>query len=197
MYGKSDPANNPLTVAAWFKTSESTQDLTAVHGSGPYTSGDFVGLGLVGGRPEVALHEAGSAPSDNRLTHAKQLADDQWHHMVMTFAGGSDDTLRLFVDGKLSGVRTQSAGAMNIDDWSVGCEYDGAYYLNYFDGLMDDVRMYDRALSDGGVSTIGQTAGGDVAELYALGIPEPGTLLLLTHGALGLLLLSLARRLVR
>ena len=160
--GKSNPGDGALTIAAWFKTTNYGTTLTPIQGAG---SGDEVTLEIVNGIPQVLLRESGSVPSDNQLASSSNLADGGWHHMAMTFTGGSEDTLRLFVDGKLSGVRTQSAGTWDLSGWDVGKRYgqtgEAAYY---FDGSMDDVRMYDRALSDGGVSAVGQIAGGDVAE---------------------------------
>ncbi len=188
--GKSDPADGPLSMAAWFKTTDGDNGLTVIHGAGD-ASDDVAVLAIVLGRPAVLLGEAGSDPSTNPLVHSSELADGQWHHMAMTWSGGSDDTLRLFVDGRLSDFRTQSAGTLNISGWNVGKKYGGA---DYFSGSMDDVRMYSRALDDGGVSTVGQLAGGDIAELYALGVPEPGTLLLLISAGTALLFWRRCRR---
>jgi hypothetical protein len=50
----------------------------------------------------------------------------------------------------------------------------GPTHIGAFDGAIDDVRIYDRALS-----------GTEVADLYAL--PEPATLALLALGGLAML----------
>ena len=106
--GKSDPANGSLSLAAWFRTDVNSGSLTAVPGAGD-TSGDAALLAVVLGRPSTLVGDAGSDPGANALVHAEDLADGQWHHMVMTFTGGEDDTLKLFVDGVLSGIQTQAA----------------------------------------------------------------------------------------
>ena len=188
--GKSDPADNELSMAVWFKTDNNVHQLTSVHGAGDLTD-DVAALEIVKGRPSVLLYEAGSPSPENRLTHSAVLADGDWHHMAMTWTGGATDTLRLFVDGRLSGIHTQEAGAINISGWRVGRQHGGT---NFCAGSMDDVRMYARRLDDGGVTVVGEMAGGDVATLYAMGIPEPGTFALLASGLLGLLLLALVRR---
>ena len=127
----------------------------------------------------MLLGEAGSDPAANALAHGISLADGRWHHMAMTFTGGTDDTLRLYVDGEPSAERTQAAGSFDVDGWSVGSKYDGA---DYFGGSMDDVRMYVRALDED-----------DVAELYAQGVPEPGTLALLAAALFSLLIFRRVR----
>ena len=190
VYGKSGPGIDPFTLAAWFKTTDPRDHLPIIHGASDYGD-DVVALEIIDGSPSALVHEHSSTIKDNRLTHPLGLADGLWHHLAMTFTGGGDDTLRLFVDGRLSGIHTQTAGSVGISDWHVAKEYEGS---NYFGGALDDVRMYDRALSDGGVSQIGQLAGGDIGHLRTLSIPEPGTLVLLICGLLGALLVAIVRR---
>lgn len=183
--GKSSPDDGPLSLAAWFKTTERSQPSTVIHGSAGSQAAQAL-LEITGGRPRALVRRDNASPNV-QITHPTDLADGRWHHLVMTFTGGTDDTLRLFVDGRLSGAQSQALGRLAIPDWYVGKQYGGT---NYFGGWLDDVRMYDRALSDGGVSVVGQAAGGDVGELYALRIPEPGSLGLLASGLAGLWLLA-------
>ena len=185
VHGKSSPGEGPFSLSAWFKTSFKIGRLTVMEGLDNST-GDKVLLGIVAGVPHMLLRDPGSDPSGILVSHWTGMADDQWHHLAVTFSGGGDDTLRLFVDGRLSDAQAQPTGAVDTSFWSVAMPVDGT---DYFAGPLDDVRMYARKLSDGGVSQVGDPAGGDVAELYAMGIPEPGTLvLLLAAGAAALLL---------
>jgi len=86
-------------------------------------------------------------------------------------------------------IHYTSIGDLNTVLWTVGARNGGGAA---FDGSLADVRLYNRALSDGGV-TVGQTAGGDIAELFALKsaapVPEPAGL-----GLIGLALLAVRRR---
>ncbi|MBN2475865.1 MAG: LamG domain-containing protein [Pirellulales bacterium] len=193
VHGKSDPVDSAFSLATWFKTTESNCILPAIHGAGG-DSWDAVALEITGGKPTAWVREPDLGAADNRLVYPENFADGQWHHMALTFTGGGDDTLRLFVDGKLAGVQAQAAGQINISAWQVAKRYgEDVYYA----GALDDVRMYARALDDGGVSIIGQPAGGDVAQLYAMGIPEPSTWVLLVGAFLGLLPWTVARRMRR
>jgi len=125
------------------------------------------------GQPAVLMGDAGSDPAANALAHGISLADGKWHHMAMTFTGGADDTLTLYVDGQFSAARTQAAGSFDVDGWSLGSKYNDS---QYFAGSMDDVRMYARALN-----------AGEIAQLHNPAVPEPGTLMLLGCGLLSLL----------
>ncbi len=83
------------------------------------------------------------------------LADGQWHHVASVYPGGGElGTVIHYVDGvaELAGGNNASTQAVNTnnttaDPVTVGRRTQGAAD-NYFDGAMDDVRIYDRALSD-------------------------------------------------
>lgn len=73
--------------------------------------------------------------------------DDQWHHVVMQRVGGS---LKLLVDGVEAGSAVAPPGSVTagkefgVHGIHVGQRVDGA---NRFQGTLDDVRVYRRALS--------------------------------------------------
>ena len=119
--------------------------------------------------------------------------DGAWHHAAWVWTGGAPDTSKLYIDGVLVAQGSNTLGDMATNEWSVGARNTGAGGGNYgLDGSMADVRIYDRALSDGGVG-LTETAGGDIAELYALKsaapVPEPAGL-----GLIGLALLAVRKR---
>jgi hypothetical protein len=79
----------------------------------------------------------------------------QWHHYVGTYDGNE---IKLYIDGAPAGSPTLRAGGINADP--------GALYIGrddgqsrYFDGLIDEVAIYDVALTDT-----------DVQALYTQGI---------------------------
>ncbi len=80
------------------------------------------------------------------------LVDGEWHHVAAVLEDdGSPDVseVKLYVDGRLDPV--MPGGNPRAIQTSSGGEFRIAYDLNNtgrtFDGLMDDVRIYDRALS--------------------------------------------------
>ena len=181
----SHPGGGPLTLATWFKTADNFHSLPAIHGRGDLSQ-DLAAVEIIEGRPSVSVFDSDAALQENRLTHPVELADGQWHHLAMTFSASEsgsprlDDTLKLFVDGKPSATSTQALGPLDISGWHVGREYGAA---RYYSGSLDDVRMYARALGDG-----------EIAQLYALGVPEPSSIALLAASPLAFLLARVIRR---
>jgi len=103
------------------------------------------------------------------------LVDGEWHHVAaVLFDDGSPDVseVKLYVDGNLDPI--MPGGTSNQMDTSSGGEFRIAYDLNNagrnFDGMMDDIRIYDRALSTEDIRAIMDDPGGTVTQ--ALG-PDP------------------------
>jgi hypothetical protein len=103
------------------------------------------------------------------------LVDGEWHHVAAVLEDdGSPDVseVKLYVDGDLDPI--MPGGTSNQMDTSSGGEFRIAYDLNNtgrnFDGMMDDVRIYDRALSTDDIRAIMDDPGGTVTQ--ALG-PDP------------------------
>lgn len=72
------------------------------------------------------------------------LSQGEWHHVVMTVEDdGTNDTLRFYIDGQVSGTNTVTAEATTAN-WILGAS------KTYEDGLigaLDEVAIYTNALS--------------------------------------------------
>jgi hypothetical protein len=71
-----------------------------------------------------------------------------WHHVVYTFDG---TTQRLYVDGTMGSASTQAPDAGAVTSARLGTQQSGT---ERFTGDLDDVRVYDRALSANEVSSL-------------------------------------------
>jgi len=77
------------------------------------------------------------------------LTDNQWHHIAVAFSDdGSPNVneLLLYVDGQLEaigGISPQQITTAITEDVRIGNYGSSA---RYFQGLIDDVRIYDRPL---------------------------------------------------
>ena len=85
---------------------------------------------------------------DSKVFSKAQVLDGQWHHLVGTMAPGENGNgyvYSIYVDGKLDNMVNNPVGlAATSSGWSVGSRYDGTWAYR---GLVQDVRIYDRALS--------------------------------------------------
>ena len=115
---------NGLTIA---QTSTGTYDVEAGNGAA-----SFVGPGI----------------------STANLSDNNWHQLTITYDQSSAGSISIYVDGLLAAL-----GA-NIKAWSwqagqqieMALSHDAAGYQPY-NGLLDDVRVYNRILSDAEVAS--------------------------------------------
>ena len=129
------------TCSAWIKTAKASGVILA------WGSTD------VGAKWIVCINEDGTLRTEvsgGYLYGATVLTDNQWHHIVVTFSDdGSPDVneLLMYVDGQLEarvGVLPQQINTVATEDVQIG-NYGSS--SRYFQGLIDDVQIYDRALS--------------------------------------------------
>jgi hypothetical protein len=85
--------------------------------------------------------------SDNLLF---STYNNQWIHLVGTFNGA---VTKLYINGTLKGQSNCSFNSIRVSDYStyVGRHTEGG---NYFNGLIDEVRVYNRALSDNEIKAL-------------------------------------------
>ena len=92
-------------------------------------------------RPSAWLYTTASQPS---VTGAAALALNTWTHLAATYDGS---TLRMYVNGTQVGTRAISGSLVaGTGPLKIG---GNALWGEWFSGLIDDVRVYNRALSAG------------------------------------------------
>ncbi len=148
-----DFGSGDFTVSFWFNSAQSGYrgELVA----------DLVGNGdgyvfWTMGNGDLYL-DIFSGPSETYLT-ATNVFDGNWHHVSGVRSG---DTFSLYVDDALVDSTTQNSIGSVSNNTSL---YIGAVDATGgdYDGLIDDVRLYDRAL-----------ASSDITELYSLADDDP------------------------
>jgi hypothetical protein len=68
---------------------------------------------------------------------------DAWSHVAHVYDG---TTSTLYVDGVFGSSLPVALGSYSNDEIVVGCDIDKGSENNAFGGMLDDVRLYDRAL---------------------------------------------------
>lgn len=137
--------NNPRTITAWVKVTSLTEQ-------------DIVGWGVnVLGKKSVFRLDAttvqGSAVirfevNTGYMVGTKNIADGDWHHVAMTFVGGSIANTKLYVDG-VEDVPSLIRGRIVNTDWGENVLIGNSSMTTgrKFLGEMDEVSIYDKAIS--------------------------------------------------
>jgi len=125
--------NEPRTMSLWFRTTQGGEGFMASYGSpgGNYSFGLFVSGG------EFRFSAWG-----NDINSSIWVNDDQWHHAAITHDESS--FRRLYLDGVEVGsdndaINTTSGTRFNIAQWTNSS--------SYFDGSVDEIAIWNRALS--------------------------------------------------
>jgi hypothetical protein len=144
-----------FSVSAWFRTNTSA---TMYILSGVGSTGDFYDgfqVYLSSGHPHFALGDGGSQYDGAKNTNAN-LIDNAWHHVVAVMNGS---THTVYVDGSTTGTTGIGGGTIsttsstNGGDFKIGARYDDNNTYA-FDGYIDDVALFNRALTSSEVSNI-------------------------------------------
>jgi type II secretory pathway pseudopilin PulG len=148
-----------VTVAAWIRTNDGSDQIIASFDRNEYwrleINGNGGGTGQIGWdvRTSTGQVDYGSTTT---------IDDGQWHHVAGVFDNG---TLTIYIDGNpetpASGGSTFGRGNVRYGFLGVGSEatyFDGSRGPNnYFNGDMDDVRIYDRALDANEIAQLAET----------------------------------------
>jgi len=128
----------PRTVAAWIKTKVSRGEIVS-WGSDEF--GKMWTFGFIRGR-------VGVSPSGGYLYMNEAVNDDAWHHVAVVVQEAErpnlHDHVKLYKDGEPAAIH--DIGLLDLWPIDTGEALD-LRIGRRFNGLIDDVRVYDRALS--------------------------------------------------
>jgi len=146
-----------VSVCAWIRTSSESDQIIASFDRNEYwrleINGDGGGPGQIGWGVTTDTGLVGSGSS-------ARVDDGQWHHVAGTFDNG---VLTLYIDGNaeesVSGGSTYGSGNTRFGYIGVGSEStafntDPKTPVYLITGAVDDVRIYDRALTHGEVASL-------------------------------------------
>jgi hypothetical protein len=137
----------PRTVAAWIRTEEDRGEIISW---GADDFGKMWTYGFIRGR-------IGVTPSGGYLYMNDPTDDDQWHHVAVVVQEAElpnlHDDVRLYKDGKPAEIH--DIGLLDLWPIDTGKDID-VRIGGPFTGLLDDVRIYDRALSEDEINTLFQ-----------------------------------------
>jgi hypothetical protein len=135
-YGK------PFSLSAWAKQGPNTGEVMLIVGK--HNCGTYGGYLLLTQNGNFGFWTAVNGNSWVQLTTAETFSDDNWHHVVAAYDGVNQ---KIYVDGVLKGTlasayNSPATGAHVKIGEPVGCS--GQHIFN---GKLDEIRIYNYALS--------------------------------------------------
>jgi hypothetical protein len=128
----------PRTVSAWIKTETTRGEIVSW---GTQDFGQMFIFGFIRGR-------IGITPSGGYFYMNPETDDDEWHHVAVVVQGvelpNLHDDVQLYLDGVVAEIH--DIGLLDLWPIQTGDELD-ARIGRRFNGLLDDLRIYDRALT--------------------------------------------------
>ena len=149
IFGTGDGTADVFTISLWFNTTTNNGVLAGTRGNSN-TSGFILWLLSDG---TIRYDEANATGSIDALTTTNTYDDGNWHNVVVTRNASNQATL--YVDGSVQVSTTTITTALTSHTNNLFIGVYSAGSLHY-DGLIDQVRIFDRALD-----------GDEVFKLYA------------------------------
>jgi hypothetical protein len=142
---------NAYTVAFWLNCPSGSSDapqVISIDAAGR-TAGDFRFIKNVGGTITLVM-DTGAA--DQVIAGTTNVCTGGWHHIAWT---GDGSTMKLYIDGSQEGGNVASTINLNTANrvWYFGVRF-GLVETDYYNGLMDEVGVWTRALSSTEVSAL-------------------------------------------
>ncbi|MBN2591682.1 MAG: hypothetical protein JXA96_17585 [Sedimentisphaerales bacterium] len=138
-----DFGNNDFSISTWFKTNANKSPLPFIinfrqNDNNPHIelyAGSDVGSHLLPGSSRLPYPEAG-------------INDDKWHNMTITMDNGAEDGYRLYLDGNKV---AQTSYTGKLEDWdtiTIGSQGKDTGEQYSFEGFIDEIAIYNRALTE-------------------------------------------------
>jgi hypothetical protein len=136
---KGIPGSNARTVEAWIKTSTADKEIVSW------------GTDLSSAKWVFRINNVGAlrVEVNGGYTYGTTvLTDGQWHHVACVLNGSSVSNIQLYVDGVLeTGLTTSNLAVATDTIQGVNVRISRGLNNRYFNGNIDEVRMWNAALS--------------------------------------------------
>ena len=132
--------NEDFTWSAWIKTTDTQGGVLGLSGDTWEVGG--ASFYIYQGSPKVDVHSVGAKLGNFNLS------SNTWTHYLLTVkdSGGTVDPVRIFVNGLIEIDSTLNWFTYNGQNFNLRIAHVPTHG-EYYEGLIDDVRIYDRVLS--------------------------------------------------
>jgi formylglycine-generating enzyme required for sulfatase activity len=136
-----DMATSDFTLAAWINGDPTMNDWGRIFDKG-YASG--YAFGKRSNTTNIAFEYLASGSQGNAFGTTSSLIDNTWHHVALIKSG---TTVAIYADGAVENSETVSGGIQNTANPLLIGFNPGEGIMGYWKGLLDELRIYDRALT--------------------------------------------------
>jgi len=162
--------SSALTISAWiYINGNGTGSLPTIYSSSKDSAGSRGGIALAYFSNKIRFYLDTTGNSGWVFAESNStMSTGQWYHLVGTWDGS---TVTLYVDGT---AQTTTGSASTIGYNTAFPATIGRYSVNYFNGLIDEVALFDSALSSTDRAALRDTSGSnpvptDISSLSPIG----------------------------
>jgi gliding motility-associated-like protein len=145
------PLGSLFTISFWVKRNTNQLPGGSVQADKEWMFSS--GNSQVGGATNIGITNNSRSlrygPWGNDGNDASYVIDNSWQHIVQTYSNGQ---FKIFVNGKLYNTSTEAVNLQN-GAFSIGCQL-SPFLQQGFDGVIDDVILYNRDLSANEISSL-------------------------------------------
>ena len=168
------------TLTAWLKTTQvgnvKMYNAPGIAGVEQFNGANDIFWGWLDETGRIAIKVGDNV---NVARSTSPVNDGQWHHVAFTRDAASG-VIKLYVDGVLNATATSDTGLKTTPFASFGRIEDTGGTINYLAGSLDEIRVYNRVLSDAevhdGEERRGRAASADGGDGVRVGPGVPGDL---------------------
>jgi hypothetical protein len=143
-----------FSIACWFQNSVTPSDHSALATKGydkPSDAGGdarpwYLVYFLTSGTVDLYLRDA--AGTNSRVSGTTPVNDGQWHHVVAMKAGSE---VKIYIDGKEDASAAATDATYGENDQPLAFM---VHFHRWINGLMDEVAVFDKALSEAEIAAI-------------------------------------------
>jgi hypothetical protein len=159
-------SNAEFTISMWFKcnTTASSQYLFGeIRENGTYDPLFLIWLNT-SGYLNTEFRNNSSSTSGVTITDSTNYCDDSWHHIVSIL---TTSQMKMYIDGsEVSSSPANISGVCDVNNISIGARNNRGTNGNWFNGDIDQVRIFSKALSSNEVGKLYGNGAGEIACAY-------------------------------
>jgi hypothetical protein len=143
-------ADPDFSISGWFNRDTFTADHTILAKRNGIAAGDIGYIMYIDDATDQVIFEVSDGTDEYSIASTAAFTSTGWNHFALVWDDDSASTLVLYINGVLDATASKTGTLANVGTIEnalalrLGSESDGA---NYFDGKLDDIRIFRYTLS--------------------------------------------------